>query len=78
MEGNPSTPSISPGRIAFGGINGSSRGSSSDDSRISSDSSNSNNSGTFQRSWGDLRGTWRFSASSPHCKAYAGGPSSGA
>ena len=24
--------------------------------------------GTFLRLWGDLRGTWRFSASSPHPK----------
>ena len=33
--------------------------------------------GTFPRSWGDLRGTWRFLASSPHCKADARGPSRG-
>ena len=39
MEGNPPTPSVSPERVEFGGING----SSSDDSRTSSDSSNSSN-----------------------------------
>ena len=44
-EGNPLTPSISPERADFGGINGSSSSSSSDDSRTSSDSSNSNDSG---------------------------------
>ena len=52
-ESNPSTPSVSPGRDDFGGINGSSSSSSrsgdssssSDDSRTSSDSSSSNNSG---------------------------------
>ena len=27
--------------------------------------------GTFPLLWGDLRRTWRFSASSPHCKADA-------
>ena len=31
--------------------------------------------GTFPRLWGDLRGTWRFSTCSPHCKADARGPS---
>ena len=34
--------------------------------------------GTFPRSWGGLRGTWRFSESSPHCKADVRGPSRGA
>ena len=34
--------------------------------------------GAFPRSWGDLRGTQRFSASSPHCKADARNPSRGA
>ena len=34
--------------------------------------------GIFPHSWGGLRGTWRFSASSPHCKAEAGGLSRGA
>ena len=34
--------------------------------------------GTFPRPWGDLRGTWRFSASSLHRKAGARGPSRGA
>ena len=29
--------------------------------------------GTFPRLWGDLRGAWRFSASSTHCKADARG-----
>ena len=49
-EGNPPTPSISPGRVDFGGVNGSSS-SSSDDSRISSYSSKSNDSGgVVQRS----------------------------
>ena len=43
-EGNPPTPSVSPGRVNFGGINGSSS-SSSDDSCTSSDTSNSNDSG---------------------------------
>ena len=40
-EGNPTTPSISPGRANFRGINGSSSISSSDDSHTSSCSSNS-------------------------------------
>ena len=44
-EGNPLTPSVSPGRAGYGVINGSSSNSSSDDSRTSSDSSNSNDSG---------------------------------
>ena len=43
--GNHPTPSVSPGKADFGGINGSSSSSSSDDSRITSDSSNSNDSG---------------------------------
>ena len=43
-EGNPPTPSISPGRDEFGGINGSSS-SSSDNSRTSSVISNGNDSG---------------------------------
>ena len=43
-EGNPPTPSVSPGRVNFGGINGSSS-SSRDDSCTSSDTSNSNDSG---------------------------------
>ena len=34
--------------------------------------------GTFSRPWRDLRWTWRFSASSPNCKADAWGPSRGA
>ena len=42
---NPPTPSVSPGRADFCGINGSSSSSSSDISRTSSDSSNSNDSG---------------------------------
>ena len=47
-EGNPPTPSLSPGRTNFGGINGSSSSSSSsDDSCISSDISNNNESGDF-------------------------------
>ena len=41
MEGNPSTPSVSPGR----GINGSSSSCSNDDSRTRSDSSNRSNNG---------------------------------
>ena len=45
MEGSPSTPSVSPGRDGFGGINGSSSSYSNDDSRTRSDSSNSNDSG---------------------------------
>ena len=44
-EGNPPTPSVSPRRADFGGINGSSSSCSSYDSRISSDRSNSNDSG---------------------------------
>ena len=44
-EGNPPTPSISPMRANFAGINGSSSSCSSDDSRTSIDSSNSNDSG---------------------------------
>ena len=44
-EGNPPTPSVFPGRADFGGINGSSSSCSSYDSRISSDRSNSNDSG---------------------------------
>ena len=44
-EGNHPTPSVSPGRADFGGINGKSSNSSSDDSRTSSGSSNSNDSG---------------------------------
>ena len=44
-EGNPPTPSVSPRRTDFGGINGSSSSRSSDDSRTSSGSSNSNDSG---------------------------------
>ena len=43
-EGNPPIPSVSPGRVNFGGINGSSR-SNSDDNCTSSDTSNSNDSG---------------------------------
>ena len=46
-EGNPPTPSITPGKAGFGGINGSSSSSSSDDSRTSSDSSSDNDSGGF-------------------------------
>ena len=47
-EGNPPTPSVSPGRANFGGINGSSSSSSSsDDSLTSSDNSNSNDSRDF-------------------------------
>ena len=47
MEGIPPTPSVSPGRADFGGINGSSgsSSSSSNDSRTSSNNSNSNDSG---------------------------------
>ena len=45
VEGNPPAPSVSPGWANFGGINGSSNSSSSDDSRTCSDSSNSNDSG---------------------------------
>ena len=44
-EGSPPTPSVSPGRADFGGINGSSSSCSSDDSRTSSDISNGNDSG---------------------------------
>ena len=77
-EGNPPTSSVFLGRANFGGINGSSSSSNSDDSRTCSDSSNSTTAGTFPRLWGDLRGTWRFLASSPHCKADARGPSRGA
>ena len=47
-EGNPPTPSVSPGKADFGGINGSSSSCSScssDDSRTSSDSNNNNDSG---------------------------------
>ena len=43
-EGNPSTPSVSPGRANFGGINGSSS-SSSDGSHANNDNSNRNDSG---------------------------------
>ena len=43
-EGNPPTPSVSPGRADFGGINGSSS-SSSNDSSTSGKSGNSNDSG---------------------------------
>ena len=44
-EGNPATPSVSPGRADCGSINdSSSSSSSSDDSHTSSDSSNSSNS----------------------------------
>ena len=43
-EGNPRIPSVSPGRVNFGDINGSSS-SNSDDSCTSSDTSNSNDSG---------------------------------
>ena len=77
-EGNPSTPSVSPGWAEFGGINGSSSSSSSDNSRTSSDSSKTTTAGTFPRLWGDLRGTSRYSASSPHCKVDARGSSRGA
>ena len=72
-EGKPPTPSVSPGRADFGSING----SSSDDSRIISDYSNNNDSGDLPALVGDLRGAWRFSASSPHCKVDARGPSHG-
>ena len=44
-EGNPPTPSVSPGRANLDDINGSSGSSSSDDSRTSHDRSNSNDSG---------------------------------
>ena len=44
-EGNPPTPSVSPRRAGFGGINGSSSSCSSGDSRTSSDSNTSNGSG---------------------------------
>ena len=44
-EGNPPTPSVSPGRADFDGINDSSSSRSSDHSRTRSDSSNSNDSG---------------------------------
>ena len=44
-EGNPPTPSVSPGTADFGVINGSSSSCSSDDSRTSSGSSSSNDSG---------------------------------
>ena len=44
-EGTPPTPSVSPGRDGFGGINSSSSSSSSDDRCTSRDSSNSNDSG---------------------------------
>ena len=43
-DGNPPTPSVSLGRVNFGGINGSSS-CSSDDSCTSSDTSHSNDSG---------------------------------
>ena len=43
-EGSPSTPSVSPGKDDFSGINDSSSSSSIDDSRTNSDSSISNNS----------------------------------
>ena len=45
VEGNPPTPSVSPRRADFVGINGSDSRCSSDESRTSSDSSNSNDSG---------------------------------
>ena len=77
-EGNPPTPLVSPGKADLGGINGSNGNSSSDDSRTSSNSSNSNDSGIFPRSRGILHETWRFSTSSPHCKADERGPSRGA
>ena len=44
-EGNPQTPSASPGKADFGGINGSVSSCSSDDSRTKSDSSTSNDGG---------------------------------
>ena len=44
-EGNRPTPSVSPGRADFSGINGSSSSSSSDDTHTSSDNSNSNDRG---------------------------------
>ena len=64
-EGNPPTPSVSPGRADFHGIN------------ASSDNINSKWAGTFPRLWGDLRETWRFLASAPNCKSDARGPSRG-
>ena len=60
-EGDPSTPSVSPGRIEFGGINGSScsnSSSSSDDSRTNSDTSNSNDSGDLSALVG--RSAWEL------------------
>ena len=45
-EGNPPTPSVTPGRADFGGINGNSS-SSSDDNRTSNDSTNNNDSGNL-------------------------------
>ena len=68
--GNPPTPSVSLGRVNFRGINGSSS-YSSDDSCTSNDTSHSNDSGDLSAVVGDLRGAWRFSASSTHCKADA-------
>ena len=38
----------------------------------------SSTAGIFPRLWGDLRGTWRLSASSPYYKADARGPRRGA
>ena len=61
-EGNPPTSSVSPGRVNFGGINGSSS-SSGGDSCTSSDTSNSNDSGDLPAICGEifagLGGFWR-------------------
>ena len=46
-EGSPPTPLVYPGRVDFGGINGSIGSSSSDNSRISSNGSNSNGRGSL-------------------------------
>ena len=44
-EGNPPTPLVYPGRVDFGGINGTSGSNSSDVSRTSSNSGNNNDIG---------------------------------
>ena len=73
-KGNPPTPSVPPGRAYFGGINATVAATAARTVVPAA----ATTVGTFPPSRGDLRGTWRLSASSPHYRAATRGLSRGA
>ena len=60
-EGNPPTPSVSPGRTDFGASTAAvAAAAAATTAAPAVTASTVTTVGTFPRLWGDLRGTWRF------------------